>query len=708
MSASTGTPASQGRTFASLMNEQYRITKRLGGGSFGDIYLGVGQNGEQVAVKFEKHCTRCPQLRHEYKVYRELQNCTGFGRVYYYGTYNSYNAMVMDLLGPSLEDLFTKCGRRFSLRTVLQVADQLLDRMETMHSRHLIHRDVKPANFVLGPGRGCQTIFCIDFGLSTRYRHPRTLQHIPYRDGRSLTGTPRYASINNHLGLEQSRRDDLESIGFVLVYFLKGSLPWQGLKARNAKRKYKIIMERKQAISIQQLCQGLPQQFAEYLAYCRSLKFEAKPNVPYLQGLLRELYKVQGHSPSGTPEWDWSKFEGGSGRGGVESISGEAIATSDNPGETQVPGVWQAVPAEVKATTKANLTPVVRSKNGESHVGNPGVGHEHERPGAQPPAKRSTTEDDKKHNSDNTSDRCQLEPQNGENDNQATEFTGNSRGRCAGGRNATRRSRGHSPVHGTAGWSMWNLRPKTSGTFWGRGVQETTPSEAGKRVPGGGQAQVAATLGVAQVAHGSSRRPLAGETPRIEGACKGHGIHWGTNSVPPDVATKNARPHTAHGLRESDITRGRGDAAPVVAGARGMMRYRNERIGSGGRSLTGCACGGGDPSLSGRNGANHAWSGGDGGNRRRDTIHRTTSIESTAVRATESTYLLGRSSYAVGRRHDIALRNAEDKKKHFVTARIAEGRQRPSSARLRGLAASPTFNVHPSRKPELPMATAGE
>lgn len=356
MDASTAT-RSQGHSSV-LVNGQYRIAKRLGGGSFGDIFLGVGQNGEQVAVKFEKHSTRCPQLRHEYKVYRELQNCPGFGRVYFYGTHNNFNAMVMDLFGPSLEDLFTKCGRRFSLKTVLRVADQLLERMDTMHSRHLIHRDVKPANFVVGPGSGCQTIFCIDFGLSTRYRHPRTLQHIPYRRGRSLTGTPRYASVNNHLGVEQSRRDDLESIGFVLVYFLKGSLPWQGLKARNAKQKYKIIMERKQAISIQQLCQGLPQQFAEYLAYCRSLKFEAKPNVPYLQGLLRDLFKVQGHTSSATTEWDWEKFE-----------------------SPYVSGVGDNTAGETRPTTGCAIVPTVHDKvptagdnNDISHGGEPSIG----------------------------------------------------------------------------------------------------------------------------------------------------------------------------------------------------------------------------------------------------------------------------------------------------------------------------------------------
>jgi len=251
---------------------KYRITKRVGGGSFGDIYLGVGANGEKVAVKFEKHGARCPQLRHEYKVYRELQNAPGFAKVHYFGTQDSYNLMVMDLLGPSLEDQFNKCGRRFSLKTVLMVADQMLERVELMHSRHLIHRDIKPANFVTDGGRGNGNfIYCIDFGLSKRYRHPRTLQHIPQREGRSLTGTPRYASINNHLGVEQSRRDDLESIGYVLVYFLKGGLPWQGLKAKSATKKYKLIMEKKQSITIPALCQGCPSQFAEYLAYCRSL-----------------------------------------------------------------------------------------------------------------------------------------------------------------------------------------------------------------------------------------------------------------------------------------------------------------------------------------------------------------------------------------------------------------------------------------------------
>jgi len=170
----------------------------------------------------------------------------------------------------------------------------MLERVDTLHSRHLIHRDIKPANFVIGVQDSAANVFCVDFGLSKRYRHPKNLHHIPHRDGRSLTGTPRYASINNHLGIEQSRRDDLESIGYVLIYFLKGTLPWQGLKAKNAQKKYRLILEKKQQVSIAQLCQGCPSQFAEFLAYTRSLKFDAKPDIPYLRKLFRDLYHAQG------------------------------------------------------------------------------------------------------------------------------------------------------------------------------------------------------------------------------------------------------------------------------------------------------------------------------------------------------------------------------------------------------------------------------
>lgn len=137
--------------------------------------------------------------------------------------------MVMDLLGPSLEDLFQKCNRRFDLRTVVRVGQQIVSRLEYMHSRKFMHRDIKPENFLMGTHQHCMRVFVIDFGLSKKYIL-KNGEHLPYRDNKSLTGTPRYASINSHLGIEQSRRDDLESVIYMLIYFLKGSLPWQNLK----------------------------------------------------------------------------------------------------------------------------------------------------------------------------------------------------------------------------------------------------------------------------------------------------------------------------------------------------------------------------------------------------------------------------------------------------------------------------------------------
>jgi hypothetical protein len=185
-------------------------------------------------------------------------------------------------------------------------------------------------------------VFCVDFGLSKRYRHPKNLQHIPHRDGRSLRGTPRYASINNHLGVEQSRRDDLESIAYVLVYFLKGSLPWQGLKAKNAQKRYRLILEKKQQVSIAQLCADCPSQFGEFLAYTRALKFDAKPDIPFLRKMFRGLYDAQGCANTGKL-WDWDSAEADAMIAGPPDMNtGGPVGSSRGPGDSGDMGGFDA------------------------------------------------------------------------------------------------------------------------------------------------------------------------------------------------------------------------------------------------------------------------------------------------------------------------------------------------------------------------------
>ncbi|KAF7257792.1 hypothetical protein EG68_05351 [Paragonimus skrjabini miyazakii] len=235
--------------------------------------------GDEVAIKLECVKAKHPQLQIEAKIYKLMQGGVGIPLLKWSGTEGDYNVLVLQLLGPSLEDLYNFCGRRFKLKTVLLLADQMMSRMEYIHNKNFIHRDIKPDNFLMGLGKRGHMVYIIDFGLAKKYRDSRSHQHIPYRENKNLTGTARYASINTHLGIEQARRDDMESLGYVLMYFLRGSLPWQGLKAGTKRQKYERICEKKMETPVEVLCEGYPARNKALMAYVTQVSSPPMPSV---------------------------------------------------------------------------------------------------------------------------------------------------------------------------------------------------------------------------------------------------------------------------------------------------------------------------------------------------------------------------------------------------------------------------------------------
>jgi len=286
-----------------ILDGKYILKEKIGSGSFGQIYTAIcKQTGVVLAAKLENKTSNIVMtLAKEAKVLQEMNGEQGFPIVYSYGKDVDYNYMTLNLLGHDLEKLFKICHYKFSLKTILMIADQMLTRIEALHKKNYLHRDIKPENFCLTKDPMGE-LNLIDFGLSRAYVDSNG-KHIPCVEKKGLVGTARYASINNHHGLEQSRRDDLESIGYVLIYLMKGKLPWQNLSAKNKQDKYERIAHVKTTTPVEVLCQDLPMELSSYINYVKNLEFTQVPDYQYLKSLFHDLANKSGFEYD--YEYDW-------------------------------------------------------------------------------------------------------------------------------------------------------------------------------------------------------------------------------------------------------------------------------------------------------------------------------------------------------------------------------------------------------------------
>ena len=267
---------------------KYKAIKKLGEGSFGKVYK-AEYNGENYAIKMEHKTKEQGLLELEATIMSYLKG-PNIPYIKSYGYSGDFNVLVMQLLDKSLEDLINKYST-FSSKTVAMLGYQMVNILQYIHDRHIIHRDIKPDNFVMGAKEDNAKLYILDFGLAKKYRSSRTLIQCPYIKKKKLTGTARYASIHALEAYEQSRRDDLESVGYVLMYFLRGNLPWQGLKVRSKEDRYKKILERKKETSSEDLCKNYPHEFFEYVDYTRNLEYEENPDYDFLRQKFKDVLK---------------------------------------------------------------------------------------------------------------------------------------------------------------------------------------------------------------------------------------------------------------------------------------------------------------------------------------------------------------------------------------------------------------------------------
>ena len=293
-----------------LLLSKYKLLKKIGKGSFGNIYICKDIISNQFfAAKLENKEGNINILEKEYKIMKNI-NIYKIPYVKEYGSNNIYNILIMQLLGKSLEQIFEQIlhKEKMSLHCICNIALQIIDILEQIHNKNYIHRDIKPSNFLFGNNSSNNNkIYLIDFGLAKKYREDNNNKHHEMKQRKKLIGTARFASINAMDGLSQSRRDDLESFGYMLIYFLKGKLPWQNFMIKNKEERYNKIKQKKKNIDINELCSDCPDEIVQYITYVKNLKFDEDPNYIYIKSLFNNILNKSGKKFYYFYDWDNTK-----------------------------------------------------------------------------------------------------------------------------------------------------------------------------------------------------------------------------------------------------------------------------------------------------------------------------------------------------------------------------------------------------------------
>eukprot|EP00928_Gymnodinium_smaydae_P070250 TRINITY_DN54135_c0_g1_i1.p1 TRINITY_DN54135_c0_g1~~TRINITY_DN54135_c0_g1_i1.p1 ORF type:complete len:339 (-),score=45.40 TRINITY_DN54135_c0_g1_i1:392-1408(-) len=286
-----------------VVGRKFRVGARLRSCPNGSVYRGCNvETGADVAIKFEPLTRSSLTLLNAAKMCKMLEGLDGFPAVHWYGVEDEYCVAVFDLLGPSLEDLFSCCNHKFSLNTILLLADQMITCIEHVHRKNFVHRCIKPAHFVIGRDSRINDVYLIDFGLAKTYRNCKSQAHIPLGEDSTTIDNFAFMSINAHHGLDHGRKDDLESLGYILAYFMSAHLPWQNMKSQSMTQR---VLMAKMFTPLQEFCKHAPQEFVECCAYIGSLQFDEGPDYQYMRGLFKRALMREGWDLCDSP-FDWT------------------------------------------------------------------------------------------------------------------------------------------------------------------------------------------------------------------------------------------------------------------------------------------------------------------------------------------------------------------------------------------------------------------